>query len=186
MRKAGTRKGVRSEHRTERGLSEPLYGWAGNPPSCLEEDSGEDRGMSDSNLLIEPLPPGWKNHQFGDVCVRVKDTYQPVDDGDTPYVGLEHFAQGFPAFVGRGQESEVRSSKTAFKAGDILFGKLRPYLRKGAQADFDGVCSTDILAFRAKAACESGRRGEHPVRGQPHRSGQHTVVERKLLSLIEY
>lgn len=111
--------------------------------------------MSDSNLLIEPLPPGWKNHQFGDVCDRVKDSYQPVVDGDTPYVGLEHLAQGFPAFVGRGQESEVRSSKTAFKAGDILFGKLRPYLRKGAQADFDGVCSTDILAFRAKGACES-------------------------------
>lgn len=111
--------------------------------------------MSDSNLLIEPLPPGWKNHQFGDACDRVKDSYQPVDDGDTPYVGLEHLAQGFPAFVGRGKESEVTSSKTAFKAGDILFGKLRPYLRKGAQADFDGVCSTDILAFRAKATCES-------------------------------
>jgi type I restriction enzyme S subunit len=85
----------------------------------------------------------------------VKDSYQPVDDGETPYVGLEHLAQGFPAFVGRGKESEVTSSKTAFKAGDILFGKLRPYLRKGAQADFDGVCSTDILAFRAKATCES-------------------------------
>ena len=111
--------------------------------------------MSDSNLLIEPLPPGWKNHQFGDACDRVKDSYQPVDDGDTPYVGLEHLAQGFPAFVGRGSESEVKSSKTAFKVGDILFGKLRPYLRKGAQADFDGVCSTDILAFRAKATCES-------------------------------
>lgn len=111
--------------------------------------------MSDSNLLIEPLPPGWKNHQFGDACDRVKDSYQPVDDGDTPYVGLEHLAQGFPAFVGRGKESEVKSSKTAFKVGDILFGKLRPYLRKGAQADFDGVCSTDILAFRAKAACVS-------------------------------
>jgi len=111
--------------------------------------------MSDSNLLIEPLPPGWKNHQFGDACDRVKDSYQPVDDGDTPYVGLEHLAQGFPAFVGRGKECEVKSSKTAFKVGDILFGKLRPYLRKGAQADFDGVCSTDILAFRAKATCES-------------------------------
>ena len=111
--------------------------------------------MSDSNLLIEPLPPGWKNHQFGDACDRVKDSYQPVGDGDTPYVGLEHLAQGFPSFVGRGDESEVKSSKTAFKIGDILFGKLRPYLRKGAQADFDGVCSTDILAFRAKATCES-------------------------------
>ncbi|TVQ99804.1 MAG: restriction endonuclease subunit S [Desulfovibrionales bacterium] len=110
--------------------------------------------MSDSNLLIEPLPPGWKNYLLGDACDRVKNSYQPVNDGDTPYVGLEHLAQGFPAFVGRGKESDVKSSKTAFKVGDVLFGKLRPYLRKGAQADFDGVCSTDILAFRAKVPCE--------------------------------
>jgi type I restriction enzyme S subunit len=121
----------------------------------FESDAGENRNMRDSNLLIEPLPPGWRNHLLGDVCDRVKDSYQPVDDGDTPYVGLEHLAQGFPAFVGRGQESEVKSSKTAFRVGDILFGKLRPYLRKGAKADFDGVCSTDILAFRAKAICEA-------------------------------
>ena len=111
--------------------------------------------MSDSNLLIEPLPLEWKNQRFGDACDRVNDSYQPVNDGDTPYIGLEHLTPGFPSFVGRGKESEVKSSKTAFKAGDILFGKLRPYLRKGAQADFDGVCSTDILAFRTKEVCEA-------------------------------
>jgi type I restriction enzyme S subunit len=111
--------------------------------------------MSDSNLLIEPLPLEWKNQRFGDACDRVNDSYQPVNDGDTPYIGLEHLTQGFPSFVGRGKESEVKSSKTAFKAGDILFGKLRPYLRKGAQAVFDGVCSTDILTFRAKEVCEA-------------------------------
>jgi len=125
-----------------------------NPPS-VERDCGEGQSMSDSNLLVEPLPLGWTNHHFGEICDRVKDSYQPIDGGDTPYVGLEHLAQGFPAFVGRSKESEVKSSKTAFKIGDILFGKLRPYLRKGAQADFDGVCSTDILAFRAKLICAS-------------------------------
>jgi type I restriction enzyme S subunit len=118
-------------------------------------DSEEDWSMSDSSLLIEPLPLGWTNHRFGEACDRVKDSYQPVGDGDTPYIGLEHLVQGFPAFVGRGKESDVKSSKTAFKIGDILFGKLRPYLRKGAQVDFDGVCSTDILAFRAKSICDS-------------------------------
>ena len=111
--------------------------------------------MSDSNLLIEPLPTGWENLQFYEVCDRVKDSYQPVNGGSTPYIGLEHLAQGFPAFVGRGAESEIRSSKTAFKVGDVLFGKLRPYLRKGAQADFDGISSRDILVFRAAERCES-------------------------------
>jgi type I restriction enzyme S subunit len=110
--------------------------------------------MSDANLLIEPLPTGWSNCQFADVCDRVKNSYKPVEGGNTPYVGLEHLAQGFPAFVGRGTESDIKSSKTAFKVGDILFGKLRPYLRKGAQADFDGISSTDILVFRAEDGCE--------------------------------
>ena len=110
--------------------------------------------MSDANLLIEPLPTGWENCQFADVCDRVKDTYKPVEGGDTPYVGLEHLAQGFPAFVGHGSESDIKSSKTAFRVGDVLFGKLRPYLRKGTQADFDGISSTDILVFRAEDRCE--------------------------------
>ncbi len=111
--------------------------------------------MSDTNLLIDPLPTGWENRQFADLCDRVKDSHKPVEGGSTPYVGLEHLAQGFPAFVGRGTESDIKSSKTAFKSGDILFGKLRPYLRKGAQAEFDGISSTDILVFRAEELCES-------------------------------
>lgn len=111
--------------------------------------------MSDSNLLIEPLPNGWKNCQFADTCDRVKVSHKPVEGGNTPYVGLEHLAQGFPAFAGRGSESDIKSSKTVFRVGDILFGKLRPYLRKGAQAAFDGICSTDILVFRAEEGCAS-------------------------------
>lgn len=79
----------------------------------------------------------------------------PVEGGTIPYIGLEHLAQGFPVFVDRGKESDIKSSKTAFKVGDILFGKLRPYLRKGAQADCDGICSTDILVFRSTNRCQS-------------------------------
>ena len=111
--------------------------------------------MNDSNLLIEPLPNGWHNYQFGDLCQCVKNSYKPIDGGKNTYIGLEHLAQGFPAFVDHGTESDIKSSKTAFKFRDILFGKLRPYLRKGAQVNFDGICSTDILVFRAKEQCES-------------------------------
>ena len=35
----------------------------------------------------------------------------------------------------------------------MLFGKLRPYLRKSVLADEDGICSTDILVFRARQIC---------------------------------
>ena len=96
--------------------------------------------MSDHNLLISPLPQGWKNQKFGEICDRVSESYSPKPEGTTPYIGLEHLAQGFPALVGRGVESDVKSGKSVFKQDDILFGKLRPYLRKGVMAEFDGVC----------------------------------------------
>ena len=51
--------------------------------------------------------------------------------------------------MGRGSESEVRSGKTSFRKGDVLFGKLRPYLRKSVLVSEDGICSTDILVFRS-------------------------------------
>jgi type I restriction enzyme S subunit len=50
-------------------------------------------------------------------------------------------------------ESDVRSGKTSFRSGDVLFGKLRPYLRKSVLVGEDGICSTDILVFRATEKC---------------------------------
>jgi restriction endonuclease S subunit len=42
----------------------------------------------------------------------------------------------------------IKSTKTVFKKGDILYGKLRPNLNKVYLAEQDGICSTDILVFR--------------------------------------
>jgi type I restriction enzyme S subunit len=40
------------------------------------------------------------------------------------------------------------SLSAVFEAGDILFGKLRPYLAKAWIADFNGRCSTELLPLR--------------------------------------
>ena len=104
--------------------------------------------MSEHSLLLETPPRGWTAGSFGDVCIRVQDAASPTPNGQRLYLGLEHLASGFPSLVGRGWESEVRSGKTAFRKGDVLFGKLRPYLRKSVLVSEDGICSTDILVFR--------------------------------------
>jgi len=41
-------------------------------------------------------------------------------------------------------EDKVISGKYAFKAGAVLYSKLRPYLCKAALAAFDGICSADM------------------------------------------
>jgi type I restriction enzyme S subunit len=109
--------------------------------------------MSDLSLLLESPPRGWTPASFSDVCARVQDAASPSADGERLYLGLEHLTSGFPALVGRGTESDVRSGKTSFRSGDVLFGKLRPYLRKSVLIDEDGICSTDILVFRATEKC---------------------------------
>lgn len=109
--------------------------------------------MSEHSLLLESPPPGWTPARFGDICNRAQDAVSPLVNGERLYLGLEHLASGHPTLVGRGRESDVRSGKTEFHKGDVLFGKLRPYLRKSVLVNEDGICSTDLLVFRATGEC---------------------------------
>ena len=52
--------------------------------------------------------------------------------------------------VSYGFTDGVKSLKNLFSEGQILYGKLRPYLNKHDVATFKGVCSTDILVFDTK------------------------------------
>jgi type I restriction enzyme S subunit len=109
--------------------------------------------MTDRSLLLDAPPSGWKPARFNEICDRVQDAASPSECGQRLYLGLEHLASGHPALVGHGKESDVRSGKTEFRKGDVLFGKLRPYLRKSVLVSEDGICSTDILVFRATEKC---------------------------------
>lgn len=75
---------------------------------------------------------------------------------EAPYFGLEHVETQTMRILGQGRGSDVKSTKTKFSAGDVLYGKLRPYLNKVAQPDTDGMCSTDFLVFTESPALDPG------------------------------
>ena len=58
-------------------------------------------------------------------------------------VELEHIGQGNGCLT-KSSVTERVSTKYRFEVGDILFGRLRPYLKKWWRADRPGVCSTEI------------------------------------------
>ena len=93
------------------------------------------------------LPDGWVWTTLGEITEPSKEKINPQEIQRTPYVGLEHIEKGTGKLLGFGYSDEVRSTKAAFHRGDLLYGKLRPYLNKVHLADFDGICSTDILVF---------------------------------------
>jgi type I restriction enzyme S subunit len=80
----------------------------------------------------------------------INQPYQPSSGENLYYIGLEHIEQQTLRIIGIGDSSDVISQKHRFVAGDILFGKLRPYFRKVVKPTFDGVCSTDIWVIGAK------------------------------------
>jgi type I restriction enzyme, S subunit len=92
----------------------------------------------------------WKNQSFKEIAIQVKELYTPNKNESFPYIGLEHIKKNDLLLDGVGKSDSTVSQKFKFKKNDILFGKLRPYFKKVVVADFDGVCSTDILVVRSK------------------------------------
>ena len=72
-----------------------------------------------------------------------------VGTNGSRYVGMEHVLSKVGKFnpVLEGTQEEAESTVNVFAKGDVLFGKLRPYLAKCVVADTDGVCSSEFLVL---------------------------------------
>ena len=87
--------------------------------------------------------------KLGDVAIESRETYRG-DKSGLPIVGLEHITPEEVTLSNWATDTENTFTKM-FRKGDILFGRRRAYLKKAAQAPFDGICSGDITVIRAKA-----------------------------------
>jgi type I restriction enzyme S subunit len=92
---------------------------------------------------------------LGELADIVPDKIAGAKDATLPYVGLEHLATKSPDLIGQSAASASISTNSIFNAGDTLYGKLRPNLRKSVIAPFRGYCSTDILVLRAREGAAS-------------------------------
>ncbi len=89
----------------------------------------------------------WATKSLAQLCSPRRELEEPSADGTNRYVGLEHLDPGWISIRRWGSDREVCSTKSRFHRGDVLYGKLRPYLDKAALAEWGGVCSTDILTL---------------------------------------
>ncbi len=98
------------------------------------------------------IPDGWEIGSFGDIAERSRRSLHPGEiDFGTPYIALEHMPKRCIALSDWGTSDGLESNKFAFKRGEVLFGKLRPYFHKVGIAPVDGVCSTDIVVVTPRA-----------------------------------
>ena len=142
-------------------------------PSTLEEQRAIATALSDVDALITALYkliakkraiktaamqqlltgktrlPGfsgeWETKRFGEIAsIRNTKVFPSNVPWGTLCVELEDIGQGSGRLIGYSEAHQTSSAKYRFMKGDILFGRLRPYLRKYWLAEEDGICSTEI------------------------------------------
>ncbi len=87
-------------------------------------------------------------------CVRLKFASELSGEKVAPsneerYVGLENVQSNSGKFITT-DEVTPEGISNAFSSGDVLFGKLRPYLAKSWLADFSGICSSEFLVLTSR------------------------------------
>lgn len=110
--------------------------------------------MSEKGCMAQApkiLPDGWRMVKFGDVVCNVNiSEHNPMEKGLERFVGLDHIDPGSLQIKRWGMIEDGITFTRKFVKGQLLFGKRRSYQEKLAVADFDGICSGDILVFESK------------------------------------
>jgi len=92
--------------------------------------------------------PEWEYIPFEEIASLMTASIDPSKSGTMHCVELEHLEQGSGQRLGFVEAENQSSNKRLFETGDVLFGKLRPYLRKYWLATEEGCCSTEIWVLR--------------------------------------
>src|SRR6185312_1419346 len=101
------------------------------------------------------VPAHWQLKRF-QRCVDIREGQVDPEDSrysNLPLVAPNHVESGTGRFLGTesAAEQEAESGKYLCTAGDVLYSKIRPALRKVIVAPDNCLCSADMYPLRAKA-----------------------------------
>lgn len=112
------------------------------------------------------VPEHWEIERVKSSVVNVIEQTTERENGDL-YVALEHVESSTGRLWGTGLDVTFDSQVKRFRAGDVLFGKLRPYLAKVARPACDGVCVGEFFVLRSRSSSSLSRYLEHLLRSKP-------------------
>lgn len=103
--------------------------------------------MKDSGVeWLGEVPEHWNVKKLKYIVDLVGEK---VESSNKQYVGMENISSKSGVFL-QTEGILPEGISNTFNKGDILFGKLRPYLAKCWLADFSGICSSEFLVLRSK------------------------------------
>ncbi len=98
------------------------------------------------------IPNEWTAKTFDEIALKSNKKYNPLtDNNDCKCIELEHIQQQTGILLGYCSAKKQASIKNTFSVNDVLYSKLRPYLRKFYFANFNGVCSSEIWVLKPQS-----------------------------------
>jgi type I restriction enzyme S subunit len=107
---------------------------------------------------VSLIAPGAEYPMRLKYAVSLRRSRGDESENARPYVGLEQIESGTGRLLQAGLATGMspdpdmsESLSTTFEPGDVLFGKLRPYLAKVWVAEFAGRCTNELLVMEPRA-----------------------------------
>jgi len=84
---------------------------------------------------------------LGEAVKPTRPRVKPSDYPELPFIGMEHIEAHSMKLLGTVPAKTMKSSAVHFKPGDVLYGRLRPYLNKVYRPSFEGLCSAEFIVL---------------------------------------
>ena len=108
-----------------------------------------DVPMKDSGIeWIGEIPEHWEVRRLKYVAER---HCQKVTDEVLPYIGLENIESFSENYIETDNEYDISQAQIC-SVGDVIFGKLRPYLGKARVIKSEQCCSSEFIVLRGGEA----------------------------------
>ena len=144
------------EQRPEEGTGEELYRQIQIEKQRLIKEGKIKKekplaGITENEFPFD-LPESWKWVRLGDCTgyAQTKEKISPKDiAGDMWSLDLEDIQKDTGAILVKTKASEriINGDKVVFRKGQVLYSKLRPYLKKILVAPDDGICTPELVPF---------------------------------------
>src|SRR6266508_4040073 len=102
------------------------------------------------------LPQGWSRARLGDVVDVIRGRARPQECRHLAFIGMDNVEAHTMRLLGTVPAETMKSSATHFVRGDVLYGRLRPYLNKVVQPDFEGLASAEFIPLTPAHGIQAG------------------------------
>lgn len=101
------------------------------------------------------MPDGWVSTTLEEAVAPRRVSVAPADNPELSYVGMEHVESESMRLLGTTSAREMKSNALRFRSGDVLYGRLRPYLNKVHRPNFEGLCSAEFIVLPGSSVVDS-------------------------------